>query len=110
MASRTHHFVVLGLISGFGTFGAAQTPPGVPADLRPSILAGRAGCSLVEQPGEPVAVVGLTESVSPANAPVPQNDSERLLFGQAYDTLVRAGCDSSVQPALASTWELDTSG
>src|SRR6187455_31845 len=110
MASRTHYFVVVGLMSSLAALPAGQAPPGVPADLRPLTLVTNDGCSLVDRPGEPVALVGLTESVVPANAPVPQNDSERLLFGQLYDTLVRVGCDSRVQPALASAWEVDAAG
>jgi hypothetical protein len=112
MASRTHCFVVLGLISisGLGACTtAAQAPPAVP-DLRPVTNAAAADCSVADRPGDPVAIVGLTERVAPANAPVPQNDSERLLFGQVYDTLVRVGCDSRVQPALARAWQLDAAG
>lgn len=110
MASRTHYFVVLGLMSGVGAFvTAAQIPPAVP-DLRPLPNIAATDCLLSDKPGDPIATVGLTENVAAANAPVPQNDSERLLFRQVYDTLVRVGCDSTVQPALASAWQQDVAG
>lgn len=110
MASRTHYIVVLGLMSGLGACTtAAQAPPVVP-DLRPLTNAAAADCSVADRSGDPVTIVGLTETVAPANAPVPQNDSERLLFRQVYDTLVHVGCDSSVQPALATAWEQDATG
>ena len=110
MASRTFSFVVLGLISGVGALvTAAQIPPAVP-ELRPLPNVAATDCLLSDGPGDPIATVGLTESVAPANAPVPQNDSERLLFRQVYDTLVRVGCDSSVQPALATAWQQDAAG
>jgi hypothetical protein len=112
MASRTHYFVVLGLglLSGLGACTtAAQAPPAVP-DLRPLTNAAAADCSVADRPGDPVAIVGLTETVAPANAPVPQNDSERLFFRQVYDTLVRVGCDSRVQPGLAIAWQQDAAG
>lgn len=110
MASRTHYFVVLGLVSGLGACTtAAQAPPTVP-DLRPPTDAAASGCSIADGPGDPVSIVGLTERVAPANAPVPQNDSERLLFRQVYDTLVRVDCESRVQPALAAAWQQDAAG
>jgi hypothetical protein len=67
-------------------------------------------CALVAEPGEPVATVALTDRIDPANAPRPSNDSERLLFRQVYDTLVRADCHGRVVPALAASWQLDAGG
>jgi hypothetical protein len=39
-----------------------------------------------------------------AHAPAPTNRSERLIFGQLYEPLVRADCSGALRPALASEW------
>jgi hypothetical protein len=41
---------------------------------------------------------------------VPTNDSERLLYRQMFETLVRVDCNGAVQPGLAATWVSDESG
>jgi hypothetical protein len=64
-------------------------------------------CSLLASPGEPIATVALTEPVDPAHAPRPSNDSERLLFRQLYETLIRIDCQGRAVPALAESWQLD---
>jgi hypothetical protein len=51
----------------------------------------------------------LPDSVDPAHAPVPTNDSERLLFRQLYRNLVRVDCQGGVQPELAEGWSYDSS-
>jgi len=65
---------------------------------------------MISGPGEPIATVGLGDRVDPANAPHPSNESERLLFRQLYETLVRIDCDGRVGPGLAASWRLDESG
>jgi len=65
---------------------------------------------LIAEPGEPVTTVALSHPVDPSNAPHPSNESERLLFRQLYETLVRADCDGRVGPGLAASWQLDASG
>src|SRR5262245_23722594 len=62
------------------------------------------------EPGEPIATVALGEQVNPANAPHPSNPSERLLFRQLYEALVRVDCDGVVRPGLAASWQTDASG
>jgi hypothetical protein len=54
--------------------------------------------------------VALTERVDPAHAPRPSNDSERLLFRQLYETLIRIDCQGRAIPALAESWRLDADG
>ena len=54
-----------------------------------------------------MATVGLGERIDPANAPHPSNESERLLFRQLYETLVRVDCNGRVGPGLAASWRLD---
>jgi len=54
--------------------------------------------------------VALGEAVDPAHAPRPTNDSERLLFRQLYETLVRADCHGHAVPGLAESWRVDATG
>jgi hypothetical protein len=67
-------------------------------------------CRTLGEPGDPVESVALSEPVDPANAPHPANDSERLLFRQVYETLVRIDCMGRVRPALAASWQADATG
>jgi hypothetical protein len=52
--------------------------------------------------------VALSEPVDPSHAPYPSNESERLLFRQLYETLVRVNCDGHAVPGLADSWRFDT--
>jgi hypothetical protein len=52
--------------------------------------------------------IALPDSVDPAHAPVPTNDSERLLFRQLYRNLVRIDCQGRVRPDLAEAWSFDS--
>ena len=65
-------------------------------------------CALISEPGEPVGTVALSETVDPSHAPYPSNESERLLFRQLYETLVRVNCDGHAVPGLADSWRFDT--
>jgi hypothetical protein len=66
---------------------------------------------VIAAPGESIATVGLSDRIDPSNAPRPSNDSERLLFRQLYETLVRIDCMSRVGPSLATSWRrLDDDG
>jgi hypothetical protein len=110
MLSPAQRLVVLGLIGCLAGLDAAQAP------VVPSSSAREAGqdsnipaCTRVDGPGESVSLIGLTDQVSPAHAPIPTNDSERLLFRHVYDTLVHTDCDS-VRPGLAASWQLDGAG
>jgi hypothetical protein len=42
-----------------------------------------------------------------SHAPVPTNDSERLVFRQLYRNLVRIDCQGVVHPELAESWAYD---
>ena len=55
-------------------------------------------------------VVGMPDGVNPANAPVPRNAAERLVFAQLYETLVRVGCDGRIEPGLAAEWRAEDGG
>ncbi|HEY7190334.1 MAG TPA: ABC transporter substrate-binding protein [Vicinamibacterales bacterium] len=76
----------------------------ITAETRPD------GCALLAQPGDSIAIVGLTERVDPSHAPRPSNDSERVVFRQLYETLVRVDCMGRVIPGLAASWRLDGDG
>ena len=65
---------------------------------------------MIAAPGEPIATVALADRIDPSNAPYPSNDSERLLFRQLYETLVRVDCHGRVGPGLAASWRLDPNG
>jgi hypothetical protein len=52
--------------------------------------------------------IALSDSVDLAHAPVPTNDSERLLFRQLYRNLVRIDCQGGVRPELAEVWSFDS--
>lgn len=82
-------------------------PPVIPA---PSPEPTSAECALIPEPGEPISTVALGEPVNPANAPRPTNDSERLVFRQLYETLVRVDCMGRVAPGLASSWRRSVDG
>lgn len=89
--------------------------PPVPAPAAPPTVAeaGADECALTAQHGDPfvpIATVGLIERIDSSHAPRPSNDSERLLFRQLYETLVRVDCMGRVIPGLAASWRLDGDG
>ncbi len=53
--------------------------------------------------------VALLEPVDWANATAPANDSERLLFRNLFDNLVRLDCQGRPRPGLAGSWTVDPS-
>jgi hypothetical protein len=55
-------------------------------------------------------IVALPDSANPAHATNPTNDSERLLFREFSETLIRLDCQGQAWPALALAWSSDTSG
>ena len=88
----------------------APSAPEQPAPAAQSRDAGPDECALSALPGEPIATVGLSDRIDPSNAPHPTNASERLLFRQLYETLVRVDCVGRVRPGLAESWRLDSDG
>ena len=69
-------------------------------------------CRLSSVPAESpeTLIVVLADPVDLAHAPFPTNDSERLLFRQHSETLVRLDCHGEVRPGLASEWRGDSTG
>jgi len=92
------------LACGTRTPPAAQAPASLPA------AADAGECELVPEPGQPIETVALVERVEPANAPRPSNDSERLVFRQLYETLIRIDCRGRAVPGLAASWRLEPDG
>src|SRR5688572_22604249 len=97
---------------------SARTPAAVPPPAQTDQQADNPGTAaipaaqidegpLLELPGEPIPTIGLTDCLDPSYARHPSNASERLLFGQLYETLVRVGCMGRVRPGLATSWRLD---
>jgi extracellular solute-binding protein (family 5) len=54
--------------------------------------------------------VVLSEPVELAHAPNPTNDSERLLFRQLLDPLIRIDCKGRIRPSVAQSWSADSEG
>ena len=109
MLSPAQSFVVLGLIGCLAGLDAAQAPVVPSSSAREIGQDFTPACTRVDAPGEPVSLIGLADQVSPSHAPIPTNDSERVLFRHVYDTLVHTDCDS-VRPGLAASWQLDGAG
>jgi hypothetical protein len=47
----------------------------------------------------------LSEPVDITHAPHPNNDSERLVFRELFETLIYLDCQGNVRPGLAKEWE-----
>ena len=88
----------------------APGPPSAPPAAATRSDTGVDDCALMPAPGEPIATIALADRIDPSNAPRPSNDSERLLFRQLYETLIRVDCIGRVAPGLASSWRLETDG
>ena len=93
------------------------SPPPTPDRRAPSpVVAAPArdlddgGCALLPGTAGHVTSVALTDAVDAAHAPHPTNDSERLLFRQLYETLIRVDCVGRARQGLAASWRLDASG
>ena len=67
-------------------------------------------CTIAESVPAASIRVSVMDPIDPAHAPVPANRHERFLFAQVYETLVRVGCDGTVEPALATTWSAAPDG
>lgn len=80
------------------------TPPAVSPD-RPD------SCRLLAGSSERLdtLTVGLPGPVNMAHAIAPANDSERLLFRNLFDNLVRLDCEGRPRPGLAESWAVDHS-
>jgi hypothetical protein len=98
------------LIIGLLATACRTAPPHVDA-LAPGAAVSDTLCALVSGPGPASGAardtlsVALPEPVDPAHAPAPKNDTERLVFRQLYETLIRVDCTGRVLPGLARSAE-----
>jgi hypothetical protein len=101
---RAAVLVVLALAPGVGC--ASRQRPGPPTDaaLESARETGRA----LLRGG--TIVVGFAEAVDPAHAPTPANESERIVFRNLYETLVRVDGEGAIRPGLAARWERSRDG
>jgi hypothetical protein len=97
--------------------GAALLVGGGVAGCAPAIVATRAAdepvsalCIVADAERRDRLKLAVAEPIARANAPVPRNAAERLVFRQLYETLVRVDCDGRVRPALAESWTVDETG
>jgi len=101
------------LLSGCGgshRLPATTNPATITGDRWPTSNGGlsshRSGCDVLD--GVPLPggefTIALTQSVRPANAPVPRNGAERVVFAQLYETLVNVACDGALTAGLATAW------
>jgi hypothetical protein len=69
-------------------------------------------CLLQAEPasGPDTLTVALSDSVDLRDLSHPTNDSERLVFRQLSQTLVRLDCGGRLRPGLASRWTSDAQG
>jgi hypothetical protein len=87
---------------------ALRSGPAPEADLVPS-----EECVAFPDGGRtfaPPLVVAVTEPVTAENAPLPANESERIVFSQLYETLVTLDCTGRVRPGLARSWSVSEGG
>lgn len=61
-------------------------------------------------PRRDTVTLALTHDVEPSHAPVPRNESERVLFAQLYETLIHLDCLGRPYAGLAASWRSDSSG
>jgi len=98
------------LLIGLLAAACRAAPPHVEA-LAPGPAAPDTLCALISGPGPASGAardtlsVALPEPVDPAHAPAPKNDTERLVFRQLYETLIRVDCTGRVLPGLARSAE-----
>ena len=107
MADVMNHIrtTALGAIALVSISGACARQPEPEPKLEPPPAAGRE-CEVVSltDGGAEAINVALLDEVSPAHAPRPRNDAERLLFRHLYETLIRVDCEGRVCPGLAASW------
>lgn len=102
------------LAAAFIAGGCAGPPPGndrLPEAVRRADAAAAANpeaplCDLC--PGKPAPGgtlrIALPDTIDPAHAPEPVNESERTVFRNFYETLVTVACDGEARPGLAENW------
>lgn len=96
---RMHAAILVALV-------AAGCSPGTP----PAAVTNGGDPCLIDSEARETLDIYLPELPSASNAPVPRNDSERLVFRQLYSTLLRIDCTGAVRAGLAERWMPDRDG
>ena len=78
----------------------AGCAPGAP----PATVASGADPCLIDSDSRDTLDLFVADLPSAQHAPVPRNDSERLVFRQLYATLLRIDCTGAVRAGLAERW------
>ena len=68
------------------------------------------GCTLTTGAAPASLTFALTEPVGFSTAPAARNASERTVYRQLYETLVRIDCAGFVRPGVAATWSSSDAG
>ncbi len=70
------------------------------------------GCCVIPVPAEWADTIrfALPGKVDPFHAPAARSESERILFGHLYETLVTIDCRGKVRPGLAASWRSGKGG
>ena len=80
------------------------------SSVRPSVAAAPATTCVIGSgrtaAGDTLSIAAMAP-VEWAHVPVPTNAAERLVFAQAYETLIDMDCDGRARPGLALSWTLD---
>ncbi|HEX6964772.1 MAG TPA: ABC transporter substrate-binding protein [Gemmatimonadaceae bacterium] len=107
--TTTQKIIAVGLIVALcGACAAHHTP--LATGVSPTSRS--AACTLVPASAHllDTITIALTHGVDPSHAPVPENESERVLFAQLYEPLIRVDCVGQPYLALAASWRVDSSG
>lgn len=97
--------LALGLGTTFCHPAARVTPP-TPASAIDACAPSGADATRVPD----TLVIGVSGTVDPAHAPIPDSDAERIVFRQLYETLIRLDCTGQARPGLADSWIASESG
>jgi hypothetical protein len=101
--------ITLAAAAGIGC--AARPRPGTaPSPFDSSRIASCNPLPFVLRSDGGTIIVALTDSVAPAHAPVPRNESERLVFRNLYETLVTFDCEGRPATGLAESWSPSEGG
>ena len=72
---------------------------------RTSLPAAVDQCTIANGAPQASISIAIPQNVVAGNAPAPRSNSERLVFGQLYQTLVGVDCTGAIVPELAQRWE-----
>lgn len=102
---------VIALLLSVGCARHRATAPVAPAKpAEPAALPDECALTAGSPQERDSLMVALVEPVIPTGAPLPRNDSERLVFRQTWEPPVELDCRGRPRPGLATSWSPDSSG